>query len=101
MGVAWVSQLAVSRFLTSTWDLSAFNRERLRHLQGDRQTALSDGGIVALDDTHQARPYANKMTWVHRLFDHSANTFVPALNLVALLGIRRDGVNYPLGFRFW
>ncbi len=61
-------------------------------MQGDHRTAL--------DDTYLVHPHAKKMAWVHRLFDHCAKTFVPPLNLVATLGIRRDGLNYPLGFRF-
>lgn len=101
MGVVQVSQAAMSRFLNRAWNWNAFNQERLRQLQGDPQTSLAAGDVIALDDTHLAHPYAKKMAWVHRLFDHTAKTFVPSLNLVALLGIRSDGLNYPLGFRFW
>ncbi|KRW92827.1 hypothetical protein SD51_00560 [Alicyclobacillus tengchongensis] len=57
-GIQTVTQSALSRFLTGFSQWYMFNQKRTARLQEDSDTALVDGDVLALDDTHAAHPYA-------------------------------------------
>ncbi|GMA62840.1 transposase [Alicyclobacillus fastidiosus] len=101
LGAKKISQSALSRFLTgfSGWDV--FNNKRTERLQDDTDTALTNGDVLALDDTHAPHPYAKKIPFLYWLYDSSSKTYTWAMNIVALHAVRRNGVEYPWSYSIW
>ncbi|WP_436664184.1 hypothetical protein ACOALA_03215 [Alicyclobacillus acidoterrestris] len=87
-GVQKITQSALSRFLTgfSQWD--TFNKKRTARLQEDPDTALTQGDVLALDDTHAPHPYANEIPFLYWLYDSSSKVYTWAMNIVALHAVR-------------
>lgn len=75
--------------------------KRIHRLQQDPVTALTEGDIVNLDDTHSAHPYAKLLPFLNWLYDHSTKAFVWATNLVVLQAVLKSGLEYPLFYRIW
>ena len=100
-GIQNVTQSALSRFLTgfSQWD--AFNQNRTARLQEDPDTTLTDGDVLALDDTHAPHPYAKSIPFLYRLYDSSTKVYTWAMNIVALHAVRRNGIEYPWSYAIW
>ena len=100
-GIQKISQSALSRFLTgfSGWDV--FNKKRTQRLQSDTDTALTDGDVLALDDTHAPHPYAKGIPFLYRLYDSSRKVYISAMNIVALHAVRRNGIEYPWSYSIW
>ncbi|MCF8568617.1 transposase [Alicyclobacillus tolerans] len=100
-GIQKVTQSALSRFLTgfSKWDV--FNRRRTARLQEDPDTALAEGDVLALDDTHAPHPYAKGIPFLYWLYDSSTRVYTWAMNIVALHAVRKNGVEYPWSYAIW
>ncbi|MCI0181962.1 hypothetical protein MM817_00213 [Acidibacillus sp. S0AB] len=94
-GIQTVTQSALSRFLTgfSQWDM--FNQKRTARLQEDPDTALVEGDVLALDDTHAAHPYAKGIPFLYWLYDSSSKVYTWAMNIVALHAVRSKDLNIP------
>lgn len=100
-GIQTVTQSALSRFLTgfSQWDV--FNQKRTARLQEDSNTALCDGDVLALDDTHAPHPYAKGIPFLYWLFDSSTKVYTWAMNIVALHAVCSNGIEYPWSYAIW
>lgn len=100
-GIQKVTQSALSRFLTgfSQWDM--FNQKRTARLQEDPDTALTQGDVLALDDTHAPHPYAKGIPFLYWLYDSSTKVYTWAMNIVALHAVRNNGVEYPWSYAIW
>ncbi|UJF31744.1 transposase [Paenibacillus hexagrammi] len=96
-----LAQYTLSRFLTKGFAWTTFGKKRVERLQQDPVTALTDGDVVNLDDTHSAHPFAKLLPFLCWLYDHSAKVYVWATNLVVLQAVRKSGLEYPLFFRIW
>ncbi|WP_019537633.1 transposase [Paenibacillus ginsengihumi] len=96
-----IAQYTLSRFFTNSFAWTTFGKKRVARLQQDPVTALADGDVVNLDDTHSAHPYAKQLPFLHWLYDHSAKTYVWAMNLVVLQAVLKSGLEYPLFYRIW
>lgn len=101
LGIQRVTQSALSRFLTgfSQWDM--FNQKRTARLQEDPDTALADGDVLALDDTHAPHPYAKGIPFLYWLYDSSNKVYTWAMNIVALYAVRSNGIEYPWSYAIW
>ncbi|WP_206881850.1 transposase [Alicyclobacillus mali (ex Roth et al. 2021)] len=101
LGIQKVTQSTLSRFLTgfSQWD--TFNEKRTSRLQEDPDTALADGDVLALDDTHAPHPYAKGIPFLYWLYDSSNKVYTWAMNIVALHAVRSNGVEYPWSYAIW
>lgn len=62
-----ISQSALSRFLTGFSQWNSFNTKRTARLQEDLNTALTEGDVLALDDTHAPHPYAREIPFLYWL----------------------------------
>ncbi|OPG15223.1 hypothetical protein [Ferroacidibacillus organovorans] len=83
-GIANVTQSTLSRFLTGFSQWGLFNQKRTARLQEDADTALTEGDVLALDDTHAPHPYAKGIPFLYWLFDSSTKVYTWAMNIVAL-----------------
>lgn len=100
-GKVKITQPTLSRFLTGFTQWSVFNSKRTERLQEDTETALSDGDVIALDDTHVPHLYAEKIPFLYWLYDSSRKVKIWAMNLVVLHAIRKNGEEYPWSFTIW
>lgn len=100
-GIQKMTQSTLSRFLTgfSGWDI--FNQKRTARLQEDLDTALVEGDVLALDDTHAAHPYAKGIPFLYWLYDSSSKVYTWAMNIVALHAVRSNGLKYPWSYAIW
>ncbi len=100
-GIQKVTQSALSRFLTgfSRWDM--FNQKRTARLQEDPDTALVEGDVLALDDSHAPHPYAKEIPFLYWLYDSSSKVYTWAMNIVALHAVRSNGIEYPWSYAIW
>ena len=100
-GIQQVTQSTLSRFLTgfSQWDM--FNQNRTARLQEDPDTALADGDVLALDDTHAPHPYAKGIPFLYWLYDSSNKVYTWAMNIVVLHAVRSNGLEYPWSYAIW
>jgi len=96
-----VTQPAFSRFLSKPYQWIKFSLARVSSLQEHPETALTDGDIIALDDTKVAHPFGKKLPFLCWLFDYSNKTHVWCMNLVSTLAVCKNGLEYPLFWRFW
>ena len=100
-GIQKVTQSALSRFLTGFPQWDTFNQKRTSRLQEDPDTALRDGDVLALDDTHAPHPYAKEIPFLYWLYDSSTKVYTWAMNIVVLHAIRSNGVEYPWSYAIW
>jgi hypothetical protein len=96
-----IIQSTLSRFLTGFGQWDVFNAKRTQRLQNDSETALRDGDVIALDDTHVDHPYAEKIPFLYWLFDSSRKIHIWAMNLVVLHAICKNGLEYPWSYAIW
>lgn len=96
-----LSQYTLSRFFTKNFAWTTFGKKRVERLQQDSVTALTEGDVVNLDDTHSAHPFAKLLPFLNWLYDSSTKTYVWATNLVVLQAVRNNGLEYPLFYRIW
>lgn len=62
---------------------------------------MTDGDIIALDDTKVEHPYGKKIPFLCWLFDSSDKRHVWCINLVSTLAVLKNGLEYPMLWRFW
>ena len=96
-----ISQSAFSRFLSKPFQWLQFSLGRLSRLQERTETRLTDGDIIALDDTKVEHPHGKKIPFLCWLFDSSEKRHVWCMNLVSTLAVLMNGLEYPLLWRFW
>jgi hypothetical protein len=96
-----LAQYTLSRFFTTPFAWRTFGKKRVARLQADGDTALQEGDIVNLDDTHSAHPYAKKLPFLCWLKDSSTKTYSRCMNLVVLQAVLRSGLEYPLYYSMW
>ena len=96
-----VAQYTMSRFFTKNFDWSKFSIKRFERLQHESDTALSDGYVIALDDTKAAHPYGKKIPFLCWLFDSSEKVNVWCMNIVATIAVLKNGLEYPIFHRIW
>ncbi|MCB8818870.1 hypothetical protein [Desulfosporosinus shakirovi] len=95
-----ITQYTMSRFLTTSYDWSLFGQKRVGRLQDDPDTRLREGDVIALDDTLNPHPFGKELPFLSWLFDHSLKISVWAMNIVSLHAVLRNGLEYPLFYRF-
>lgn len=95
------SQSALSRFFSKDFDWIDCSIKRLKLLCTQPETTISEGDIVALDDTKIEHPYGKKMPFLCWLFDNSDKKHLWCMNLVSTLLIRSNGLITPLFWRIW
>jgi len=66
-----ITQSAFSRFLSKPFNWLKFSLGRLSRLQERTETRLTDGDIIALDDTKIEHPHGKKLPFLCWLFDSS------------------------------
>jgi len=96
-----LAQYTMSRLFSTPYAWKTFGKKRVERLQQDEHTALQDGDVINLDDTHVAHPYAKKLPFLSWLYDHSTKTYVWAMNLVVLQAVLQTGLEYPLFYLPW
>nr|WP_311547877.1 transposase [Paenibacillus baekrokdamisoli] len=96
-----LAQYTLSRFFTVPHAWLTFGKKRVARLQEERETALQEGDIINLDDTHSAHPYAKKLPFLCWLRDSSSKSYSWCMNLVVLQAVLRNGLEYPLFYRVW
>ncbi len=96
-----ISQSAFSRFLGKPFQWLRFSLGRLARLQENTDSRLTDGDIIALDDTKVEHPYGKKIPFLCWLFDSSDKRHVWCMNLVSTLAVLKNGLEYPMLWRFW
>lgn len=96
-----ITQCSLSRFLSKPYDWLSFSLGRLRRLQDQSDCRLEDGDIVALDDTKLEHPYGRKLPFLCWLFDYSDKSHVWCMNVISTLAVLKNGLEYPLLWRFW
>ena len=96
-----ISQSVFSRFLSKPFHWLKFSLGRLSRLQDRTETRLTDGDIIALDDTKVEHPHGKKIPFLCWLFDSSDKCHVWCMNLVSTLAVLKNGLEYPLLWRFW
>ncbi|QSO46933.1 hypothetical protein [Alicyclobacillus mengziensis] len=100
-GIQHVTQSTLSRFLTGFYQWDMFNQNRTARLQEDPDTALADGDVLALDDTHAPHPYAKGIPFLYWLYDSSNKVYTWAMNIVVLHAVRSNGLEYPWSYAIW
>jgi len=96
-----LAQYTLSRFFTTSFAWESFGEKRVERLQEDADTALREGDVINLDDTHIAHPYAKKLPFLSWLFDSSSKTYQWCMNLVVLQAVLQNGLEYPLFYQVW
>jgi hypothetical protein len=102
--IAWqsrITQPTLSRFLTGFTQWNVFNAKRTARLQEDPDTALKEGDVIALDDSHVPHPYAKTLPFLYWLYDHSQKVYIWAMNLVVLHVVCQNGMEYPWSYAIW
>ena len=100
-GFQSVTQSTLSRFLTGFSEWSSFNAKRTTRLQEDPETALQEGVVIALDDSHVPHLYAKRIPFLYWLYDSSCKVYTWAMNLVVLHAVRHNGIEYPWSYAIW
>ncbi len=62
---------------------------------------MTDGDVIASDDTKAEHPYGEKIPFLCWLFDSSDKRHVWCMNLVTTLAVLKNGLEYPMSWRFW
>lgn len=96
-----ISQCAFSRFLSKPFQWLQFSLGRLSRLQEHQESRLADGDVIALDDTKVEHPHGKKIPFLCWLFDSSDKRHVWCINLVSTLAVLKNGLEYPMLWRFW
>lgn len=96
-----ITQCAFSRFLSKPFKWMQFSLGRLSRLQERTETKLNDGDIITLDDTKIEHPHGKKLPFLCWLFDSSDKKHVWCMNLVSTLAVLKNGLEYPMLWRFW
>lgn len=96
-----ITQSAFSRFLSKPFRWLDLAVKRISALQEKPDTRLTDGDIIALDDTKIEHPYGKKIPFLCWLFDSSDKRHVWCMNLVTTLAVLKNGLEYPLLWRIW
>mgnify|MGYP001388090595 FL=1 len=96
-----LAQYTLSRFLTTPFAWRTFGKKRVERLQQEANTALQEGDVINLDDTHSAHPYAKKLPFLCWLKDSSTKTCSWCMNLVVLQAVLKNGLEYPLFYSIW
>ena len=95
------SQSALSRFFSKKLDWLACSLNRIKLFCTTPETAISEGDVVALDDTKIEHPYGKKLPFLCWLFDNSEKKHLWCMNLVSTLLVRSNGLTTPLFWRIW
>ena len=74
---------------------------RLKRLQNNTDSKLTDGDIIALDDFKIEHPFGKRIPFLCWLFDSSQKRHVWCMNLVLTLAVLKNGLEYPMLWRFW
>jgi hypothetical protein len=96
-----VTQSAFSRFFSAPYQWLKLSVARVSRLQETEDTKLSDGDVIALDDTKIVHPFGKKLPFLCWLFDYSNKSHVWCMNIVSTLAVLKNGLEYPLFWRFW
>ncbi|KAF0193731.1 MAG: Transposase DDE domain protein [Bacillota bacterium] len=78
-----------------------FSLGRLSRLQERTESRLTDGDIIVLDDTKVEHPHGKMIPFLCWLFDSSEKRHVWCMNLVSTLAVVKNGLEYPMLWRFW
>lgn len=62
---------------------------------------LVDGSVIVIDDSKIPHPYGKKNPLLHLLILKQEQDWVWGKNLASALGVRPDGIEFPLSFRYW
>lgn len=97
-----LSQSALSRFFSKDfeWQQSSINRLKT-FCSASSETVISDGDVIALDDSKIEHPYGKKMPFLCWLFDNSEKKHLWCMNLVSTLLVRANGLVTPLSWKIW
>ena len=95
------SQSALSRFFSKKIDWLKCSINRIELFCSTVETTISEGDIVALDDTKIEHPYGKKLPFLCWLFDNSEKKHLWCMNLVSTILIRANGLITPLSWRIW
>lgn len=96
-----ITQSAMSRFFSKSFAWLQFSVARVARLQEKVQFRLEDGDIIALDDTKLEHPFGKLLPFLCWLFDYSDKCHVWCMNIISTLAVRKNGLEYPLLWRFW
>lgn len=96
-----LAQYTLSRFLTTPFAWRTFGKKRVERLQQEVDTALQEGDVINLDDTHSTHPYAKKLPFLCWLKDSSTKMYSWCMNLVVLQAVLKNGLEYPLFYSVW
>lgn len=96
-----ITQSTFSRFLSKPFQWLKFSLGRITRLQEQAETRLTDGDIIALDDTKIEHPYGKKLPFLCWLFDSSDKRHVWCMNLVSTIAVLKNGLEYPMLWRIW
>ncbi|WP_034142980.1 transposase [Desulfosporosinus sp. BICA1-9] len=88
-------------FFPSLFSGSGFPWAGFDRLQENSDSRLTDGDIIALDDTKVEHPHGKKILFLCWLFDSSDKRHVWSINLVSTLAALKNGLEYPMLWRFW
>jgi len=98
----WVpTQSGMSRFFAKPFNWLAVGVERFAMLQAREESRLLEGDLIALDDTKIDHPYGRKIPLLFRLFDAAEKRYTICMNLLAMVAVRENKLEYPLFWRFW
>ncbi|MGL6121389.1 MAG: transposase [Fusobacteriaceae bacterium] len=95
------SQSALSRHFSKKFDWINCSLDRIKFFCTTPETSISQGDVVALDDTKIEHPYGKKLPFLCWLFDNSEKKHVWCMNLVSTLLVRSNGLTTPLFWRIW
>lgn len=95
------TQSALSRFFSKKLDWLKCSSNRIELFCSTQETAISEGDVVALDDTKIEHPYGKKLPFLCWLFDNSEKKHLWCMNLVSTLLVRSNGLITPLSWRIW
>lgn len=101
LGVSILSQSAFSRFFSKQMDWLFCSTKRIKLFCQTQETCISEGDVIALDDTKIEHPYGKKLPFLCWLFDNSEKKHLWCMNLVSTLIIRANGLTTPLFWRIW
>jgi len=96
-----ITQSALSRFFSKPFSWFTFSLGRLARLQENPESRLTDGDVLALDDTKGEHPHGKKIPFLCWLFDSSEKRHVWCMNFVTTLAVLKNGLEYPMLWRFW
>ena len=95
------SQSALSRFFSKSLNWLECSMNRIKLFCSTPETAISEGDVIALDDTKIEHPYGRKLPFLCWLFDNSEKKHLWCMNLVSTLLVRSNGLTTPLLWRIW